>query len=110
MEAKEDCEKCKRVVGFHDVDLVPLPKAIGRADLRHMNRIVVKVGTNVLSSADGGIALGRIGYLIEQLAVLKHQGKKVLLVCCLCVFICANRICAAFTFLLMVSLMRWPGY
>jgi glutamate 5-kinase len=43
-------------------------------------RIVVKVGTNVIMRDDGAVALGRIYNLIESLANLRKQGKDVLLV------------------------------
>lgn len=43
-------------------------------------RIVVKVGTNVIMRDDGAVALGRIYNLIESIANLRKQGKDVLLV------------------------------
>ena len=43
-------------------------------------RVVVKVGTGVVARADGGLALGRMGALVEQLHDLRAQGIDVLLV------------------------------
>jgi glutamate 5-kinase len=42
-------------------------------------RVVVKVGTNVVSR-DGTVALGRLGHLVESLAALVHEGRQVMLV------------------------------
>jgi len=43
-------------------------------------RIVVKVGTAVVSRPDGKLALGRLGALVEQLCELAEAGHQVLLV------------------------------
>lgn len=48
--------------------------------IANAQRIVVKVGTNVIMRDDGAVALGRIYNLIESLANLRKQGKDVLLV------------------------------
>ncbi|MEZ4322036.1 MAG: glutamate 5-kinase [Myxococcota bacterium] len=45
-----------------------------------MKRIVVKVGTAVVSRSDGKLALGRLGSLVEQLCELADAGHQVLLV------------------------------
>lgn len=50
-----------------------------RADLRASRRIVVKVGTAVVSGP-GGLALGRLGALVEQIHRLRQEGRQVLLV------------------------------
>ncbi|MBI4850209.1 MAG: glutamate 5-kinase [Acidobacteria bacterium] len=50
------------------------------ASITNAQRIVVKVGTNVIMREDGAVALGRIYNLIESLANLRKQGKDVLLV------------------------------
>jgi len=42
--------------------------------------MVVKVGTGVVTHADGGLALGRLGSLVEQLHALREQGVEILLV------------------------------
>ncbi|TMW66537.1 hypothetical protein Poli38472_004302 [Pythium oligandrum] len=54
-------------------------RAITRADLHHAQRIVVKMGTSVVST-NGEPALGRIASMVEQICMLKRQGKEVLLV------------------------------
>ena len=48
--------------------------------LRKAKRIVVKIGTNTLSTKDGKMALSRIYGFIEDLAELKNQGKEIILV------------------------------
>jgi len=55
------------------------PRALTRADLQHAERIVVKMGTSVVST-NGEPALGRIASMVEQLCELKREGKEVLLV------------------------------
>lgn len=42
--------------------------------------VVVKVGTSVVTRPDGTLALGRVGALVEQIAQLVKQGKRVMLV------------------------------
>src|ERR1700749_602844 len=44
------------------------------------HRIVVKIGSNVLTQKDGLPDLNRIGHLVEQIAAIKKQGKEVILV------------------------------
>ncbi|XP_027190999.1 delta-1-pyrroline-5-carboxylate synthase isoform X3 [Cicer arietinum] len=44
------------------------------------NRVVVKVGTAVVTRSDGRLALGRLGALCEQLKELNVQGYEVILV------------------------------
>ncbi|KAL6055195.1 Delta-1-pyrroline-5-carboxylate synthase [Balamuthia mandrillaris] len=51
-----------------------------REDLKYGKRIIVKVGTSVVSTADGFIALGRVGNVVEQLCELQKQDKEVVLV------------------------------
>ena len=48
--------------------------------LRAAKRIVVKIGTNTLSTKDGKMALSRIYGFIEDLAELKSQGKEIIIV------------------------------
>lgn len=43
-------------------------------------RVVVKVGTGVVARPDGGLALGRMGALVEQIFALQQAGLEVLLV------------------------------
>ncbi|KAF1793420.1 Gamma-glutamyl phosphate reductase GPR, conserved site [Phytophthora cactorum] len=54
-------------------------RPITRHDLKHATRIVVKMGTSVVST-NGEPALGRIASIVEQVCMLKRQGKEVLLV------------------------------
>lgn len=56
------------------------PRVVTRLDFQYARRIVVKLGTSVVSSKDGEPALGRIASIIEQICDLKRQGKQVLLV------------------------------
>ncbi len=51
-----------------------------RAALAATRRVVVKVGTGVVARPDGGMALGRVGALVEQLHALRLRGLDVLLV------------------------------
>ncbi|KAH0979680.1 hypothetical protein GBA52_006857 [Prunus armeniaca] len=51
-----------------------------RAFLKDVKRIVLKVGTAVVTRNDGRIALGRLGALCEQLKELNSQGYEVILV------------------------------
>jgi len=48
--------------------------------LKNAKRIVVKIGTNTLSTKDGQMALSRIYGFIEDIAELKNQGKEVIIV------------------------------
>ena len=43
-------------------------------------RIIIKIGSNVLTLDDGMPDLARIGHLVEQIAEIKKQGKEVILV------------------------------
>ncbi|RZC29308.1 delta-1-pyrroline-5-carboxylate synthase-like isoform X2 [Glycine soja] len=51
-----------------------------RAFVNSVKRVVVKVGTAVVTRSDGRLALGRIGALCEQLKELSSQGYEVILV------------------------------
>ncbi|KAL0401298.1 UNVERIFIED_CONTAM: Delta-1-pyrroline-5-carboxylate synthase [Sesamum latifolium] len=51
-----------------------------RAFVRDVKRVVVKVGTAVVTRADGRLALGRLGSLCEQIHELNTQGYEVILV------------------------------
>ncbi|RHZ34215.1 hypothetical protein DYB37_013446 [Aphanomyces astaci] len=52
---------------------------LARKDFQHAKRIVIKMGTSVVST-NGEPALGRLASLVEQVSMLKRQGKEVLLV------------------------------
>ena len=45
-----------------------------------MKKIVVKVGTNVLSRADGLLDITALSHLVDQLAALKHAGHELIVV------------------------------
>ncbi len=51
-----------------------------RQVLTRARRVVVKVGTAVVTGPEGRLALGRLGALVEQLHLLRGQGREVLLV------------------------------
>ncbi|WJX76453.1 Delta-1-pyrroline-5-carboxylate synthase, variant 2 [Trifolium repens] len=51
-----------------------------RAFVRSVKRVVVKVGTAVVTRSDGRLALGRLGALCEQLKELNNRGYEVILV------------------------------
>ncbi|TKY63313.1 Delta-1-pyrroline-5-carboxylate synthase [Spatholobus suberectus] len=51
-----------------------------RAFVTKVKRLIIKVGTAVVTRSDGRLALGRIGALCEQLKELSSQGYEVILV------------------------------
>uniref|UniRef100_A0A5B7B7M7 Delta-1-pyrroline-5-carboxylate synthase n=1 Tax=Davidia involucrata TaxID=16924 RepID=A0A5B7B7M7_DAVIN len=51
-----------------------------RAFVKDVKRVIVKVGTAVVTRADGKLALGRLGALCEQIQELNSQGFEVILV------------------------------
>ncbi|KAI3458649.1 hypothetical protein Pfo_015312 [Paulownia fortunei] len=51
-----------------------------RAFVKDVKRVVIKVGTAVVTRADGRLALGRLGSLCEQIHELNSQGYEVILV------------------------------
>ncbi|KEH23002.1 delta-1-pyrroline-5-carboxylate synthase isoform X2 [Medicago truncatula] len=51
-----------------------------RAFVKSVKRVVVKVGTAVVTRSDGRLALGRLGALCEQLKELNTRGYEVILV------------------------------
>ncbi|KAL6977401.1 Delta-1-pyrroline-5-carboxylate synthase [Sarracenia purpurea var. burkii] len=51
-----------------------------RAFVKAVKRVIVKVGTAVVTQADGRLALGRLGALCEQIQELNSQGFEVILV------------------------------
>jgi len=56
------------------------PHMSAREEFKQKKRVLVKAGTGVLTDNHGGVSLGRFGHLVEQIAVLKEQGKEVILV------------------------------
>jgi len=55
-------------------------KLICRKDLPNMKRILIKVGTSVITQDDGTLALGRMSNLVEQIMELLKNNKEVVLV------------------------------
>ncbi|CAA2955181.1 delta-1-pyrroline-5-carboxylate synthase [Olea europaea subsp. europaea] len=51
-----------------------------RAFVRDVKRVIIKVGTAVVTRVDGRLALGRLGALCEQILELNNQGYEVILV------------------------------
>ncbi|KAG9403721.1 hypothetical protein AC1031_005209 [Aphanomyces cochlioides] len=51
-----------------------------RTDLKHARTILVKIGTEVVNSPEGLLAMGKIGSIVEQIARLHMQGKHIILV------------------------------
>ncbi|KAL5733148.1 hypothetical protein ACOSP7_032490 [Xanthoceras sorbifolium] len=51
-----------------------------RAFLKDVRRIVLKVGTAVVTRGDGRLALGRLGALCEQIKELNSQGYEIIMV------------------------------
>jgi glutamate 5-kinase len=51
-----------------------------RSCLRRVRRIVLKIGTRVLTHDDGSLALGRLFSIVEELAAVHRQAREVLLV------------------------------
>ncbi|KAL6503725.1 Delta-1-pyrroline-5-carboxylate synthase [Orobanche gracilis] len=51
-----------------------------RAFLKDVKRVVIKVGTAVVTRGDGRLAVGRLGALCEQIRELNSQGYEVVLV------------------------------
>lgn len=53
---------------------------ISRANLKHVKRVLIKIGTSVVINGDGRVALGRLGHIVEQIVDLLRDGKEVVLV------------------------------
>ena len=52
-----------------------------RAGFSDAKRVMIKVGSNVLTNERGRLSIGRIGHIVEQIATLvSQQGKEVILV------------------------------
>jgi glutamate 5-kinase len=51
-----------------------------RQDIAAARRIVIKLGTHVITHADAGLALGRLCSLVEAVAAVHRQGREIVLV------------------------------
>jgi delta-1-pyrroline-5-carboxylate synthetase len=52
-----------------------------RKTLKHCKRVVVKIGSAIISREDGnGISLSRIGNIVEQIFEIKDKGTEVIIV------------------------------
>jgi delta-1-pyrroline-5-carboxylate synthetase len=56
------------------------PGLEARRGMHLARRVVIKAGTPVVTHCDGKVALGRIGSLVEQVAILRQQGREVVIV------------------------------
>ncbi|CEO96297.1 unnamed protein product (mitochondrion) [Plasmodiophora brassicae] len=59
---------------------VPRAHALSRHDFHKCDLILVKVGTGVVTSDKGHLALGRVGHLVEQITALHERNKRIVLV------------------------------
>lgn len=53
---------------------------LARTAFKGAQTVVIKVGSAVVQRADGLLAMGRIGSIVEQVALLRKEGKRVVFV------------------------------
>ncbi|GLD96636.1 hypothetical protein PINS_up005319 [Pythium insidiosum] len=71
MAERSDMERC--------AGDAPAPSD-ARRDLQRARTILVKIGTEIVHSEDGLLAMGKIGAIVEQIATLHMQGRNVIVI------------------------------
>lgn len=61
-------------------EFLPYDQEPGRPEIAAAQRIVLKVGTRVLTHDNGGLALSRLYSLVETAATLRRMGREILIV------------------------------